>query len=251
MKPRLEGQFQFVPGSATFCNGVVAMPGYAIAHATFHQPLPFAQAFEAIRRHLESLGRPMAALCGAELRIPQPLSFEGFKALNAGYIAQLEAHGLQLDGQGTMTRTNVAPEPRAIAPDEPGIHAFSYTVPRSQPDARQAFVGSGIGELRDGPPSRESIVRAGESSPEAMQDKARYVMGAIQRQMANLGVSWADVTNTNMYTVHSPFHFLEPELLAVMGPAARYGVHWFYSRPPIQEVEFEVDVRGTAEELFL
>ncbi len=87
---RPEGNFQFIPDGATYCTGVVANSGYGIAHATFRRPTPLAQAFEIAQQHLAGLGRPMAALCGAEVRIPAPLTFDGFDALNAGYIALLE-----------------------------------------------------------------------------------------------------------------------------------------------------------------
>ena len=189
---RHTGNFQFIPGGATYCTGVVAQPGYGIAHATFRRPTPFVQAFEAAQHHLAGLGRPMAAMCGAEARIPAPLTFEGFGALNAGYIALLDQHGLMLDGKGTMTRTNVAPLPTSIAPAEPCLYAFSYTFPESSGNARTAFIGSGIGELRSGPAARENIVCLGETSPDAIRAKAEFVMGEANAQLGKLGVTWDD-----------------------------------------------------------
>jgi hypothetical protein len=248
---RPEGNFQFIPGGATYCTGVVAHPGYGIAHATFRQPTPLVQAFETARQHLAALGRPMAALCGAEVRIPEPLTFDGFGALNKGYIALLEEHGLMLDGKGTLTRTNVAPLPASVAPAEPCLYAFSYTFPESPVNTRPSFVGSGMGELRPGPATRENIVRAGETTPEAMRAKAEYVMSEMDAQLGKLGVTWTDVTNVNLYTAHPVHAFLEDVVLETLGPAAIYGVHWFFSRPPIVEIEFEADARGTRQELFL
>jgi hypothetical protein len=248
---RPEGNFRFIPGSATYCVGVVADPGYGLVHATFRRPTPLAQAFDEARRHLAGLGRPAAALCGAEVRIPEPLGFDGFGSFNAGYIALLEQHGLMVDGKGTLTRTNVAPLPASAAPGEPCLYAFTYTAPDASQASRTSFVGSGLGELRPGPATRESIVRAGETSPDAMREKAAYVMSELAAQMTKLGVTWSDVTHFNVYTAHPLHGYLEDVILGPMGGAAIHGAHWFLSRPPIVEIEFEVDARGARQELYL
>jgi predicted dehydrogenase len=38
-------------------------------------------------------------------------------------------------------------------------------------------------------------------------------------------------------------------ILSRMRAAAIHGVHWHFSRPPIEEIEFEMDLRGTSTEL--
>ncbi|MFN4293652.1 MAG: hypothetical protein ACK4JD_05920 [Thermoflexales bacterium] len=248
---RPEGNFSYLEGSATYCRGVIADEGFSLIHVTFRRVIPVAQAFEAVRRYLEGVGRPMAALCGAEVRVPQPLTFEGFGAFNKTYIALLDQHALRQDGRATMTRTNVAPLPASIAPGEPGLFGFTYTAPRARPDDRKAFIVSGAGELKDGPPTRESIVRVGETTPDAMREKAEFVMASIEGTLKTLGATWDDATQINLYTARVEGGYLDDSVFARIGPAARYGVHWMYSKPPIQEIEFELDVRGTSEELFL
>ncbi|PJF48617.1 MAG: RidA family protein [Chloroflexi bacterium] len=248
---RPEGNFSYLAGGGAFCRGVRADAGFVLVHATFRRVIPVAQAFEAIRRHLESVGRPMAALCGAEVRVPQPLTFESFSAFNQDYIALLDQYGLRQDGRATMTRTNVAPLPATIAPSEPGLFAFTYTAPRTRADDRKAFIVSGAGELKDGPPTRESIVRVGETTPDAMREKAKFVMASIEGTLKALGATWDDATQVNLYTAHIEGGYLDETVFAHIGPAGHYGLHWMYSKPPIQEVEFELDVRGTSEELFL
>lgn len=248
---RPEGNFSYLVGSGTYCRGVLADAGFVLVHATFHRVIPVAQAFEAIQHHLESVGRPMAALCGAEVRVPQPLTFEGFGTFNQTYIALLDQYGLRQDGRATMTRTNVAPLPVAIAPSEPGLFAFTYTAPRTRADDRKAFIVSGAGELKDGPPTRESIVRVGETTPDAMREKAEFVMASIEGTLKALGATWGDATHVNLYTAYVEGGYLDEAVFARIGPAAHYGLHWMYSKPPIQEIEFELDVRGTSEELFL
>jgi len=251
MNHRLEGNFSYLEGSGAYCRGAVADEGYMLVHATFRNVVPVAQAFDAIRQHLEGIGRPMAALCGAEVRVPQPLTFEGFAAFNKTYIALLDRYGLRQGERATVTRTNVAPLPAAIAPAEPGLFAFTYTAPRSRADDRKAFIISGVGEVKDGPPARESIVRVGETTPDAMREKAAFVMASIHATLSALGVKWEDATSVNLYTACVEGGYLDEAVFARIGAAARYGVHWMYSKPPIQEIEFELDARGASEELFL
>ena len=38
-------------------------------------------------------------------------------------------------------------------------------------------------------------------------------------------------------------------LLSPLGAAAVHAFHWYYSRPPIVGLEFEVDMRGVRQEL--
>ena len=57
------------------------------------------------------------------------------------------------------------------------------------------------------------------------------------------------VSMANVYTAHSITELLPTVILSRMGAAAIHGVHWHYSRPPIEEIEFEVDLRSTRTEL--
>jgi hypothetical protein len=64
-------------------------------------------------------------------------------------------------------------------PATPSFYAFSYTVPSEDRMAR-SFVAAGSGEAHEGGPSYEGrIIRRGDQSPEAMREKARFVLGAI------------------------------------------------------------------------
>jgi hypothetical protein len=40
-------------------------------------------------------------------------------------------------------------------------------------------------------------------------------------------------------------------LLAALGRGHLLGVHWYYTRPPIQGLEFEADARRALTELFI
>jgi hypothetical protein len=62
-------------------------------------------------------------------------------------------------------------------PATPSFYAFSYTVPSEDRMAR-SFVAAGSGEAHEGGPSYEGrIIRRGDQSPEAMREKARFVLG--------------------------------------------------------------------------
>ena len=76
-------------------------------------------------------------------------------------------------------------------------------------------------------------------------------MGIMQARLSGLQMNWADVTTVDIYTVHPLHHLLAEELLTPMGDAARHTVRWYYSRPPISGLEFEMDMRGVRQELWL
>ena len=52
-----------------------------------------------VEKTLEAEGRPLAALCAMELRIPRPLSREGFDEFNVDYRAQLRRWGVTVQGR--------------------------------------------------------------------------------------------------------------------------------------------------------
>jgi hypothetical protein len=64
-------------------------------------------------------------------------------------------------------------------------------------------------------------------------------------------VGWELVTVTDVYTVHSLASSLEGTLLDRIGAAAIHGLRWYHARPPIDELDFEMDVRGVRCELYL
>jgi len=128
---------------------------------------------------LSEAGRPRAALCGIELRSPAPFSFGGFDDFNQGYRSLLAEWKILVGDENPIPRTNVAPV--AGAPLVPSLFAFSYTVAGTT--AAPTFVVAGAGELRERAQGPEGIVRAGETTPDAMREKARFVMGIMQERM--------------------------------------------------------------------
>jgi hypothetical protein len=243
-----EGSYRFLPGIAPYSGGVASAPGFEIVHATLHRPLPYHRGFDRIEQHLADQGRPRHALCGVELRSPRPFTFDGFAEFNAGYARILEGWGLFVGGVNPVARTNVAPE--VDPPAEPTLYGFSYTRPCPQ-SAPPTFVVAGAGELPEGVLSQEAIVRGGETSTGAVAEKAAFVLGLMEARLHGLGAGWAQVTAIDVYTVHPIDRLLPESILRRVGPAGVHGVRWYYSRPPIEGIEFEMDLRGVRVETIL
>jgi hypothetical protein len=237
------GGFRFLPSVFQFSAGVAALPGHAIERVRFRAPVPLKQGFERIERLITAAGRPLTSFCACELRSPAPFTEQGFRAFNEVYVVTLQKWGL-FDGKvNPVARSNVCPQ--IDPPPEPSFHAFSFIVAAA--DAAPSFVIAGSAEAREGGASyRERTVRHGETTPEAMREKARYVLGELERRLAAFGVGWADTTATQVYTVHDLHGFLADEI--VRRGAARAGLTWHYARPPVEGLEYEMDCRSVGRE---
>jgi hypothetical protein len=235
------GGYRFLTGIAPYSSGVVALPGFVIERRQLSTSIPYQAGFGAIDAHLAAVGRPRHALCAVELRVPAPLPFTGFAALNAGYRSILQAWGLLVGQHNPIARTNVAPA--LAAPSEPSLFAFAYTVPNDRPGSA-SFIVAGAGDLRDQADLRaEAIVRPGETTPDALQAKAAAVMDVMEARLAGLGASWDEVITVNLYTVHPLSTFFDSAVQPRLGRAALHGVHWYCSRPPISGLDYEMDLR--------
>lgn len=235
------GGYRYVRGPFQYSGGVAAEVGYAIERVRFATPRPIDQGFAEIEAYLGSVGRPVTSFCACELRSPAPFTEEGFIAFNRSYIGTLERWGIFKDEENPVARSNVCPE--IHAPGEPSFEAFSYTVPAAQSGNVKSFVIAGSGEASEKPGNyNERIIRLGETSPDALREKAQYVLGAMEGRMEALGMGWGDVTTSQVYTVHDLHPFLADEI--VTRGAAPGGLTWYYARPPVVGLEYEMDVRG-------
>jgi hypothetical protein len=241
------GGYRYIPAVFQYSGGVAAEAGFEIERARFQRPVPIEEAFNRIESHLQSLGRPLTAFCQCELRSPAPFTEDGFRAFNRVYVGTLERWGIFANENNPVARSNVCP---AIDPPPvPSFYAFSYTVPaRSNP--RRTFVIAGSGEAPEGKPNyRDFIVRRGDVSPEGLREKARFVLGEQERRMALLGFSWRDVTSTHVYSVHDIYPLMGTEIIA--RGAAPGGATWHYCRPPVVDLDYEMDCRGLGREVIL
>jgi hypothetical protein len=241
--PVPEGGYRFIPGVYQYSAGVAALPGFALERVRFRDVVPLAEGFARIAAHLDAAGLPKAAFCACELRSPAPFTEDGFAAFNKVYGGVLAAWGLFRDGLNPVARSNVCPE--IAPPAEPGFHAF--VIARPEPGAAPGFAVAGSGEAPEGRGNyRDHIIARGDLSPDGLLRKARWVLGEMERRMGLLGAGWAATTAVQVYTVHDIHPFLAPELVA--RGAARHGVTWQFCRPPVVELDYEMDCRGIARE---
>ena len=146
-----------------------------------------------------------------------------------------------------------APKPRPLPawnpPSEVMLHGFSFTLPSRE--KAPTFIVAGCGELRGGPMLEAEVIRAGETGPEAMREKASYVIHNMWKRLAGLEVSWDDVTCTDVYTMQPFLDLAGAVVVDRMGVAMQAGLRSFPSRPPIDELEFELATRGVRRELVI
>ena len=64
--------------------------------------------------------------------------------------------------------------------------------------------------------------------------------------MGLLGFGWKDTADVQLYCVHDIHPFLEREIVRRGG--ARHGATWHYCRPPVVDLDCEMDCRGIAHE---
>jgi hypothetical protein len=238
-----KGGYRFLPSVFQFSAGVAALPGHAVERVRFRGPVPLKQGFDRIERLITEAGRPLTSFCACELRSPAPFTEQGFRAFNEIYVVTLQKWGL-FDGRvNPVARSNVCPD--IDPPPEPSFHAFSFTVATT--DSAPSFVIAGSAEAKEGGTSySERTVRYGETTRDAMREKARYVLGELERRLAVFGFGWADATATQVYTVHDLYPFLAEEI--VRRGAAHGGLTWHYARPPVQGLEYEMDCRSVSRE---
>jgi len=240
------GGYRYIPGVFQYSGGVAAERGHEIVRVRFHRPVPLAAGFGRIAEIIRAAGRPLTAFCACELRSPAPFTEDGFRAFNEVYVGTLRQWGVvQETNKGTtnpVARSNVCPalEP----PAKPSFYAFCYTI-ASQ--AAPTFAVAGSGEAPEGKPSyRDHIVAPGDTSADGMRQKARFVLGEMERRLAMLGFAWRDTTDTQVYSVHDIHPFLADEIIRRGAMAS--GLTWHFCRPPVVGLEYEMDCRAVAKE---
>lgn len=235
------GGYAFAPGVFQYSAGVRALPGFRVERVRFARVVPLREGFARIAALLRAAQRPLTAFCACELRSPAPFTEDGFRAFNQDYAGVLREWGLLASGANPVARSNVCPE--IDPPTQPGFHAFCFTVPDA--DAAPSFVVAGSGEVTEGKATyHEHVVAPGDTSPDGMRAKARFVLGEMERRMAALGADWPVASGVQLYTVFDIHPFLAEEM--VRRGAAAHGLTWHFARPPIVGLDFEMDCRRVA-----
>ncbi|HZP69369.1 MAG TPA: hypothetical protein VFB29_05435 [Pseudolabrys sp.] len=238
------GGYRFIPGPFQYSAGVAALHGYQIQRIRLRQPVPLVRGFELAAETIKSGGRPLTAFCACELRSPAPFTEQGFRAFNEVYVKTLSEWGIFDGTVNPVARSNVCP---AInPPKEPSFYAFSYTVTSDSNNA-PSLVIAGSGEAPEGQGGyQERCVRRGDVSPGGLREKARFVLGEMERRLGAFGATWRGTTATQVYTVHDLYPFLADEI--VRRGAAEGGLTWYFCRPPVVDLDFEMDCRAVSNE---
>ena len=240
------GNYRFIPAVFQYSSGVAANPGFEIERVRFDKPVALAEDFGRIAKYIQATGRPLTSFCACELRSPAAFTDEGFRNFNLHYVKMLAEWGVYDGKTNPVARSNVCSE--IDPPGEPSFHAFSVTRPSATTSA--SFVIAGSGEsLEGGATYAERTVRYRDLSPDGLKEKIRYVVGAMERRMAELGFGWKDATAAQTYTVHDFYPVFVEEL--VRHGAARSGLTWHFARPPVIDLEYEMDCRRVMRELVI
>jgi hypothetical protein len=240
------GNYRFIPAVFQYSGGVAASPGYEVERVRFDKMPSLADGFALIAKYIEAADRPLTAFCACELRSPAAFTDDGFRKFNEHYVETLAEWGL-FDGKtNPVARSNVCPE--IGPPSEPSFYAFSFTRPSQS--ATPSFVIAGSGEAREGGATySERTVRYRDLSPDGLKEKVRFVADAMERRMGEFGFGWKDTTAVQTYTVHD-FHPVFAEALVRRG-AARSGLTWHFARPPVIDLEYEMDCRRVLREIVI
>jgi hypothetical protein len=240
------GNYRFIPAVFQYSGGAAALPGYEIERVRFDRWLPLAEGFAAAAEYIEAAGRPLTSFCACELRSPAAFTDEGFRKFNEHYVKTLAEWGIYDGTNNPVARSNVCPE--IDPPSEPSFYAFSFT--RRSEGATPTFVIAGSGEAREGKgPYAERTVRYRDLGPEGIREKVRYVVGAMESRMGAFGAGWRDATAAQVYTIRDFHHALADEL--VTRGAAHSGLTWHFARPPVIDLEYEMDCRRVMREMVI
>jgi hypothetical protein len=237
------GNYRFIPAVFQYSSGAAANPGFEVERVRFDKLLPLAEGFAQAAKYIQAAGRPLTSFCACELRSPGAFTEDGFRKFNEHYVKTL-AEWKIFDGTiNPVARSNVCPE--IDPPAEPSFYAFSFTRPGT--GTMPSFVIAGGAELRGGSGTYpERIVRYKDLSPDAIKEKVRFTVGSMEERLGEFGYGWKDTMAVQAYTVHD-FHPVVVDELVRHG-AMRSGLTWHFARPPVVDLEFEMDCRRVARE---
>jgi hypothetical protein len=237
------GNYRFIPAVFQYSSGAAADSGFEVERVRFDRLLPLAEGFAQAAKYMQAAGRPLTSFCACELRSPGAFTEDGFRKFNEHYVKTLAEWKIFDGTSNPVARSNVCPE--IDPPSEPSFYAFSFTRPGT--GAAPSFVIAGGAELRGGSGTYpQRIVRYKDLSPDAMKEKVRFTVGSMEERLSEFGFGWKDTTAVQAYTVHD-FHPVVADELVRRG-AMRSGLTWHFARPPVVDLEYEMDCRRVARE---
>jgi hypothetical protein len=165
------GAYKILPGGSAFCSGVIPHEGHEVVRVLLRPWIPLEQGYSFIERYLTSVGRPIQAFCGIELRIPAPLAMKDWSTFNVPYLEQLRKWGLIFGDYSGVCRSNIA---LALhPPTTTSLCAFTYTAPTTSKN--KTFFLSGQADID----ANGKAIAEGDTGPAAMQKRARYTIDTV------------------------------------------------------------------------
>ena len=240
-----ESGYRYLPGVWQYSAGVIADPGYGITRVRFPVPMPLTEAFDAAAKIITDAGRPLRALCAWELRSPEPFTGRSFVEFNEKYVALLDRWGVAR-GANPVARSNLCPTLARVP--EPSAEAFSFT---DRVDASMVeYVVSGSAEAPEGRGDyKDHAVAYQDVSADGLLAKMRFVVAEMRRRMTAMGVIDHPPQVVQVYTIHDVQRFLAGEVLGRLGNPG--GLVWHPHRPPVVDLEYEMDCRRVGTERLL
>jgi len=242
------GNYQFLQGIDPYSCGVIADDGFELVRVTLLKRTEWKNALDIIEGFLDTEKIHISALAALEFRSPVVRSMNDFISFNSEYIAQLQTRGLLLDSVNPIARTNVVPFYERLS--ETVIYAFTYVRSCLTPHY-PSFIVAGSGELIGSGLKVENIVRYRDLSSEGLSEKIVAVEKTMTERLMGLGVDWSQVTSTSVYTLHEVEKLVDEYVSKKIGAANRFGLQTFRCRPPVEDIEFEMDTRCVTKEFFL
>jgi hypothetical protein len=244
------GNYRFIPAVFQYSSGAAAFSGFEIERVRFDRLTPLAEGFAQAAKYIQAAERPLTSFCACELRSPAAFTEAGFLAFNQHYVETLADWGIFDGTTNPVARSNVCPE--IDPPSEPSFYAFSFTRRRQGAGvaATPDFVIAGGAEARGGPGSYpERIVRYRDLSADGLKEKVGFTVREMESRLAAFGFGWKQTTAAQAYTIHDFHPVLADEL--VRRGAARSGLTWHFARPPVIDLEFEMDCRRVTREIVI
>src|SRR6201992_3144856 len=240
------GNYRFIPAVFQYSTGAAADPGFEVERVRFDRMRPLAEGFAAIADFIKAAGRPLTSFCACELRSPAAFTEDGFRAFNQHYVKTLAEWSLFDGTTNPVARSNVCPE--IDPPSEPSFHAFSFTRPSA--GTTPTFVIAGGAETRGGSGSYpERIVRYRDTSPEGLKEKVQRTVNEMENRLETFGFGWKAPTAGQAYSI-CDFHHGGARHMVRHG-AQRSGLTCHFARPPVVDLEYEMDCRRVMHELVI
>jgi hypothetical protein len=225
-----------LPAISAYSAGIATSTGFEITALRLLDCPSLADGFKRIDREIQRCGLTPHALVGLQLRSPGAFTFESFAKFNEKYRKLLLERSLVLGDINPISRTNVIPIDGA--PFDPSI-IVAFIVHPSKGVGGMDFIVSGTGEV-DGELGPENIVARGDWSAKGMAAKVDCVLNILAARLVALSATGNSPTTINVYTAHEITNLSDAISLKLPSVARNGFAHWL-TRPPIKEIEFEMD----------